>query len=162
MPLNCRFFCQFARDVVLNQCVDHVLNVAIHERDHVVRVESDAMVGDATLGEIVGSDFLAPVARTDLALSQSTALRIRFFLLKLVNLGSENRHCFQLVLRLASFVLACDDDASWLVDNADCSFVLLHVLTTCGTGTEGRNFEVVVFDFYVDFFCFRHDRYGDR
>lgn len=44
--------------MLLDQGVDHFLEVAVHEAVDVEDVHADAVVGDAVLDEVVGADFL--------------------------------------------------------------------------------------------------------
>ena len=55
--------------------IEERLNIAIHVSDNVTHVVADAVIGDAALREIIGSDFLATIARTDLAFALRGALR---------------------------------------------------------------------------------------
>lgn len=146
----------------LDQRVNHVLDFAIHKRGRVVGVLADAVVGDSALREVVGSDLLASVAATDLPLSDARSFGVQPILLGLKQLGAENFHRLEAVLLLATLVLARDDDAAWFVNNANRRLVLLHVLTARRACPEGRDFEIVIRDFDVNFFSFGKDGHGGR
>ena len=75
-----RHLAELAGLLVLVEAVDHALEVAVHERGDVVHREADAVVGDAALGEVIGADLVAPVARPDLPLALALPLRVRLIL----------------------------------------------------------------------------------
>src|SRR5439155_3621513 len=58
--------------------------VAVHDLIDLVKSEVDAVIGDASLGEIVGADALASIAASD-----ETLARRRFLLLPLLALALE-------------------------------------------------------------------------
>src|ERR1035437_9115680 len=47
---------------VRDQRVDHGLNAAVHELRQLVRGETNTMIGNAVLREVVGADLLAAIA----------------------------------------------------------------------------------------------------
>ena len=59
-------FFQLLRLKVGNQGVDHGLQPAIHDVVQLMQAESDAMVGQPILREIVRPDFFASIARPHL------------------------------------------------------------------------------------------------
>ena len=68
------------------------------------------MVRNTTLWEVVSTDFLGTVARTDLA-SSGISFRIMCFLaLKVIQLGTQKRKSFILVLDLGLLGLAINYD----------------------------------------------------
>src|SRR5439155_11331088 len=52
--------------VMRDQRVDDVVDLAVHHAVELVKVQTDAVVGEPVLREVVGADFLAAVARADL------------------------------------------------------------------------------------------------
>lgn len=50
----------------MDQGVDHLLDIAIHKGRRVVHVFADSVVGDAALGEVVGSNLFGSIAGADL------------------------------------------------------------------------------------------------
>jgi hypothetical protein len=59
---NRGFRLQLFRLEVRDQRVNHGLQFAVHELGQLVGGESDAVIGDAILGEVVGADLFAAVA----------------------------------------------------------------------------------------------------
>jgi hypothetical protein len=56
---------EFFSLVVSGKGVDDLIEAALHDQIELVEGESDAVVGDAVLGEVVGANFLAAVAGAD-------------------------------------------------------------------------------------------------
>ena len=52
--------------VCRGQCLNDGGDVAVHEAVQIIQGKSDAMIGHAGLGIIVGADLLAAIARADL------------------------------------------------------------------------------------------------
>ena len=48
------------------EAVDHVGDVAFHDAIELVQSETDPVIGEAILGEIVSADFFAAIAASDL------------------------------------------------------------------------------------------------
>jgi len=63
-----QFFCLEVSD----EAVDHVGDVAFHDAIELMQGETDAVIGEAILGEIVGADFFAAIARADHAAALSS------------------------------------------------------------------------------------------
>src|SRR5205085_7795545 len=62
---------EFAR-----QCVEQLVELAVHDALDLVEREVDAMVGDPALREVVGTDSLRAVARADEELARRGGLRL--------------------------------------------------------------------------------------
>src|SRR5439155_14520227 len=63
--------------------------------------ELDPVIGDATLGEVVGPDLLRALARADLRAARRGELGLLLRALELVEAGAENAQSLLLVLKLA-------------------------------------------------------------
>src|ERR1043166_192874 len=95
------------------QRLEHLVNPTREETAYVVRLETDAMIGNAPVGEVVGADLLAAVATAHLAAPRLGLSRLLPLLLDLEQLGLQHLERLLLVLELATLVLAGDDNAGW-------------------------------------------------
>src|SRR5688572_8886607 len=94
------------------------IDAALHHRRDIARVELDAVVGDAVLWVVIGPDLLAPLSGADLGAPSIATLGRQLCLLDLVESGAQYRHCLELVLQLALFVLAGDHQPGRQVSDA--------------------------------------------
>ena len=113
------------------------------------------MIGDASLGEIVGADALASIAASD-----ETLARRRFLLLPLLALALEqtrrqHRHRLGTIAVLGAIVLALDDEPGGQVSDSHRRIGLVDVLSPGARGAEGVDAQVRRIDRYVgDWICF--------
>lgn len=145
----------------LDEGIEKLLNVAIHDEVEAVEGEADPVVGEPVLGEVVRADFFAPIAGADLTFSEFTTLFSEPLLLGLVQFGAQDSHGLELVLLLAALVLAGDDNPAGSVNDADGGFVLLHVLATGTAAAKCGDFEIFLVDFKVAFLGFGQNGDGD-
>src|SRR3954471_15216121 len=98
--------------------VEDLVPVAFHDRIPPIERKIDPVIRQATLREVVGPDPLAAVARADL-LAPRRADGALLVLLRLLDKARlEDLHRLVAVLVLRALVLALDDDARRLVQDA--------------------------------------------
>ena len=96
-----------------HQCVDHIgERLAFHHLRQFVERQVDAVIGDATLREIIGADAFGAVAGADLAAPLGRALGVELAALLVVELGAQVGHRLGLVLVLRALFLHEDDDSA--------------------------------------------------
>src|SRR5204863_5117416 len=102
---------QRARLMLGDECVDQLVERSAFEHLlELVQRQADAMIGDASLREIVGADALRAVAGADLVLALCGPRIRRFLPLLLVEPGAQNLHGEAAVLMLR-FLRRDDDEA---------------------------------------------------
>ena len=120
------------------------------------------MIGDPTLGEIVGADPLVAHPRAHLTPAQAGDLGVQLLLLHFIELGGQHPHTFFPVLHLASLLLASHHNARRLVNQPDGGTGFIDVLTA-GTGSPvDLHLDVRRIDLHVHLFHFRQHRHGGR
>ena len=149
--------------MLLLERVQQLVQRAIHDLLELVQCQIDAMVGDAALRKIVGSDALGAVAAAHL---QAPRLGLGGLLLLL--LGGEQTclqqgHGARAVLVLRALILTLDDDAAGQMGDADGGIGLVDVLASGTGGAKGIDPQVsrVQVDFF-DLILFRKNRDRDR
>src|SRR5687768_3111396 len=90
---------------------DHVAQVAFHDGQQLVQGQVDAVVGEASLREVVGADAVAAVARADQAFAQGRVLGGALGTVFFMDAGGQDLECLSLVAVLAAALLAFGDDA---------------------------------------------------
>ena len=117
------------------------------------------MVCEAVLGEVIGADFLAAIARADLRLPRCCDLFLLPPPFGLVELASEYLESLFAVLALRAFIRAGDRDTGGLVSDADRRIILLHVLAAGPAGPEGDDLEIA--GIKLEFHIFDFGQNGD-
>src|SRR5262249_51243263 len=92
--------------------VDQLVQIALEHGRQAVQREPDAMVGDAGLRKVVGSNPLAPLTGPDLALPIRSDRRLLLLLGALQEPCLEHTHGLRAVLDLRALVLARHDEAA--------------------------------------------------
>src|ERR1044072_3738089 len=123
---------------------------------------ADAVVGDAVLGKIVGTDFFAAVTRADEVTSVGAELGVFFIDFGLEQAGAQDTHSFVFIFGLGFFVLVGDDQAGRQVGDAHGRVGGVNALAAVATAAKHVDFEVAGVDFDVGFFGLRQDGHGDR
>src|SRR5581483_11277648 len=127
----------------------------------IVRLVTDAVVGDPILGEVVGADAFAAVHRADLA--GTIGRRVGQCLLLGHRLQPSGQHLqgSRLVLQLRAFVLACDDNSGGQVGNSYRRVGGVDALTTLAGRSVDVDAQVRLVDLYfADFLGFRVDQHA--
>ncbi len=140
------------------QGVGDRLQVAGDDLVELVERQVDAVVGHAVLREVVGADPLAAVAGADEALALGGPLGLLLLQLGIVEAGLQHAERLGLVLVLALFVLALDDDAGLEVREPDGRGGLVDVLAAGAAGAEGV--VAVVVGLEIDFDVLRLGQHG--
>src|SRR5215472_244837 len=104
--------------VIGEQSVDDVIEIAVENGFEVAGRETDAVIGQAILREVVRADLLAAVSRADLRAALACRLFFLFAQLRLVEVRAQQLHGALAILELRAFLLACDDGAGRLVRDA--------------------------------------------
>src|ERR1041384_4815128 len=153
-----RYFGQTLVVVFRHQIFDQLIQVAFHDGGQVLDGEVDAVVGDTVLGEVVGADFFAAVARADLVAAGGGHPGLLFFLLVGEKPGAKNAEGFGLVLQLGTFVGAANDETAGLVVDLDGAVRRVDALTAGTAGAADGDFHVLGFELDIDFLSFRQHR----
>jgi len=112
----------------LNQLIDDRRQVSGHRLGKPVQGEIDAVIGDATIGEIVGAYLLRAITAAN-EITPSLRLLVDLFLLCLVHqFRLQQAHGPGAVLVLGPFVLAFHDDACRQVRQPHRGIRFVHVL----------------------------------
>ena len=117
--------------------------------------QTDAVVGNASLRIVVGTDTLAAVACSYLTLavlgSSGTLLLLRL----LQNTRTQYTHTFFTVLQLRFFILTLCHNTCRNVGNTHCRFGFVYVLAAGTACTVGIDTQVCRIDFYINLFSLR-------
>lgn len=126
---------ELRRGVGVDAGLDHRVQVAVQDLVQVVRLEADAVVGDAVLREVVRADLLGAVDGADLAAAGVRGLPLGLLLGRGEQPGAQDAQGLLLVLELALLVLAGGDDTGrrWVMRTAESV-----VLTDWPPGPEER------------------------
>src|SRR4029450_1509905 len=119
---------------------DLVKCLAFHHLRQFVDREIDAMIGDAALRKIIGSNPFRAIARSNLAAPFRGPLGVALAALLVIELGAQHSHRLGAVLVLRSFFLYGHDDAAWNVSDADGGFGLVDVLAAGSAGPPASDF----------------------
>ena len=98
--------------------------------------EADPVVGDAILGEVVGTDFLGSGAATDRRATGGFELGDALLLLEFPQFGTEEIETDVTVALLVALLRGDGDDTGGFVDEADSGRDLVHVLAAMAAGSE--------------------------
>src|SRR5918999_477625 len=128
----------------------------------VVGGDTDAMIGDASLREVVRADLRRAVTGTDLGLAEGAFLLRPFAHLAFQETGLQDPHGLLLVLELALFVLAGDDQARRLVRDSDRGVRGVHALAAGTAGTVHVDLEVSRADLDLHVLGLWQDGHGSR
>jgi len=96
---------------VRGQRFDERLEFAVHHRLELVEGEADAVIGDAVLRKIIGTDLLAAIARSHHAAPLGADRLLLFFELNLIKSRTQHALGLGAILDLRFFVLARHDQA---------------------------------------------------
>ncbi len=147
--------------MLLDQGLDHQVQVASQDFVQLVQGEVDAVVRDPPLGKVVGADTLGAIAAAHL---ETAALGL-FILAGLLDLGQEagleQGQGLGPVLVLGALLLAFHHDAAGQVGDADGRVGLVDVLTAGAGGAECVDAEVGGVDLHLfDLFGLGQYRHG--
>src|SRR5688572_2589284 len=116
--------------------VDERVDAAVHHAIELVQRESDAVIGDAVLGEVVGSDLVRAVARFHHTASFVANGGILLLALDLEQPAAKDLERLRAILELTALVLTFDDHAGRKVRDLDGAVRRVHALTA-GTPRSG-------------------------
>ena len=120
-----------------HKSLDHLVeSLAGYHLVQLVEGEVDAVVGHASLREIVGPDPLGAVAGADLALSRGGAFGLKPGAFGVIQPRAQDLHRLGAVLVLGFLVLLADHDAGRDMGDPHRESV---VFTDCPPGPEARN-----------------------
>src|SRR5215210_1670938 len=151
-----------SRLVGLQQRIDDAIEVALQQARKVVDGQPDTVVGDAVVGEVVGPNLLAALARADLRAALLAALRGLALLLRLEQPGTQHAHGLGPVLVLALLVLDGDDEPGGKVGDPHSRVGRVDALPAGTARPIDVDAEVLLIDLDLDLVCLRQDRYGRR
>src|SRR4051795_12829941 len=142
------------RRVLFRSGIDERLHdgveVAVEHLVEVVGLEVDPVVADAVLREVVSEYAFAAVDGAHLTASCIARRGVRLLLSLGEQPGTQNAHRRLLVLQLALLVLAGDDDAGWLMGDADRGVGGVDALATWTARAVDVDAEVVGVDLDLD------------
>src|SRR5688572_5574177 len=84
--------------------------MTVQNPSKVMQGQTDAMIGHAGPGEVVGPNLGRPIAATGLRLSAARTLRFLLRKAKVQQSGAEDFHRLELVLELGFLILLAHDD----------------------------------------------------
>ena len=153
-------FQQFRRLVRRGERVDDLVEIAVHHLVDAVQRQFDPVLGHTSLREVVGTDLLGAVARSDLAAALRRLLTRFLLQFEFVQFRTQNAHRLISVLQLALLVLTGDHDTRREVRQAHRRVRGVDTLSAVSGRTEYVDTYVfrVNDDVVVDFFGFGHDR----
>src|ERR671913_164104 len=159
---SCRFSGELVRPLLGSEGLGEFFEVAAEGGLEVVGGDADAMVGDASLREVVRTDLRRAVAGAHLRLAEGAFLLGPFAYLAFQEPGLEDPHGLLLVLELALFVLAGNDQARWLVCDPDRGVGGIHALAAGTAGAIHVDLEVSCVDLDLHILGLWQDGYGRR
>src|SRR5690606_15205133 len=101
---------QLIRAVLARERIDHLVELAFENPVELVQREVDAVIGHASLREVVRANTLRSIPRADEALAARGRLALALRDLGVAQPGREERHRARAILMLGALVLALDDD----------------------------------------------------
>src|SRR5579862_2456473 len=147
-----RFLLQFLGLVVGDERVDDGLEFAVHYVGELVDRETDTVVGDAVLREVVGADLLAAVAGADHGFAFFGQSFLLLLHLDFIEARTQDPHALLAVLDLRFFVLAADDRVGWDVRDAHGGIGRVHRLPARARRAERIDAQIFGLDLDVDVF----------
>src|SRR5215831_4687695 len=154
-PSGMSFFlhgCELARLIIGDERIDDFVERG-RPFEHVRKLvggEADAVIGDATLREIVGADALGAVAGADLAAAVLRPFGVALGALHLVESRAQHLHRLRLVLVLRLLVLLADHEPGREMRNPDRAIGGVDRLAAWATRPEHVDAQVLVIDLDVD------------
>ena len=115
------------------KCLYHFANVAIHKVFDGVQRQTNAVVGNTSLWEVVSADTFTAVACANLAFACCGVFGIGLSLVVVVQFGFKDVVRLFAVFDLATLVLASNNNACWQVCDTDGRLRLVYVLATSAT-----------------------------
>src|SRR5215203_705774 len=158
----CRFSGELVCPLLGGEGLGELFEVAAEGGFEVVGGDADAVVGDASLREVVCADLRRAVAGTDLRLAERAFLLGPFANLAFQEPGLEDPQSLLLVLKLALLVLAGHDQARWLVRDPDRGVGGVHALAAGTAGAVHVDLEVSCVDLDLHILGLWQDGYGRR
>ena len=122
----------------------------------------DPVVGEPPLWEIIGADSFGAIAGTNLGAPIRGALGVAFLALRVVDLGTQERHGAGAVLVLRTLVLHEDNRGRRQMGDADRGFGLVDMLAAGALRAHRIDLQVRFVDIDVDFLGFGQHRDGRR
>src|SRR5215204_573836 len=159
---SCRFCGELVRPLFGSESLGELFEVAAEGGFEVVGGDADAVVGDASLREVVCADLRRAVAGTDLRLAEGAFLLGPFAHLTFQEPGLEDPRGLLLILELALLVLAGHDQARRLVRDPDRRVGGVHALAAGTAGTVHVDLEVSCVDLDLHIFGLWQDGHGRR
>src|ERR671913_1590843 len=159
---SCRFSGELVCPLLGGEGLGELFEVAAEGGLEVVGGDADAMVGDASLREVVRTDLRRAVAGADLRLAEGAFLLGPFAHLAFQEPGLQDPHGLLLVLELALLVLAGHDQARWLVCDPDRRVRGVHALAAGTAGAVHVDLEVPRVDLDLHILGFGQDGHGRR
>jgi len=145
-----------------HEWLDDAIQIAFHHGGQIIKRQFDAMVRDAILGEIVGTDTFIAFTGADLCLALGSVLRILLGNFPVEQTRAQNFHGLGLVLKLRTFVRATHHQAARPVQNLDRGVRSIYALAAGARRAANGNFQFLRLDFDVHFLRFRQDGNGTR
>ena len=115
---------------------------------------ANAVIGDATLGEVVGADFFGAFAAANLTAARGIQGCVLPVLFRIVEAGAQNLHAFDLVLQLRFLVLAGNHKPGWQVGDAHGRVGGVDTLTTGAARAKDIYAQVLRTDVHFHFIHF--------
>ena len=147
---------------VLHEGIGYGLQIACDDLIQFIKSQVDAMVGEAVLWEIIGTNSFASVPRSDEAHAFFGSFLPFGFAFGFVQACFQDTDRFGQVLVLALFILALDDDAGFEVGQADGGFGFVDVLAARAGGAEFIESVILRLKIDFDIFGFGHHGNGRR
>src|SRR5690606_17694709 len=135
--------------VLADERLDHVVELALENLIELVQRQVDAVVGDASLREVVRANALRAVAGADEAPAARGGFALAFLDLGIAQLRREQRQRARFVLVLRALVLALDDDAGRQMRDAHGGVRLVDVLTARSRRAKRVDAQIVRIDLDV-------------
>ena len=148
-----------AAAVVVEQGVDHRLQVAGQDVVELVERQVDAVIGQPVVGKVVGADALAAVAGADQRSPFVGPRCVLLLPLQFVEPRFQHAQGLGEILVLAFFILALHDQARFVMRQPDGGGRFVDVLAAGAAGAE--NVLAIIVRLDVDFDVFGLGQHGD-
>ena len=152
---------EFIGAVGEGELADDFFEVAVENLFEAVEGQADAVVGDAALVVVVGTDLFGAVTGADLGAAFSGDGAGLLLLFDLQEAALQDGHGFGAVFVLGAFVLAGDDEPGGQVRDADGGVGTVDVLAAGAGCAVGVDFKLSGVDVDFDFVDLRKHGYGD-
>ena len=134
---------QLFRLIRCDQSIDQLIQIAVHDGLDLIQRQSDPVIGDPSLREIIGADPLTAVAAAHLTPALRCCGACLLLPFHLIQTGTQDFHGFIFIFILAALVLALHHKSRREMSDADGRLRLVDMLSACTGRTIGIDLQIL-------------------